>query len=48
MYRLGDQFSFDYSKAKPNEKNVVQGAKYRFTVLSERLVRMEYSEASMQ
>ena len=44
MYKLGEQFSFDYEKAKPNEKNVVQGAKYRFTVLTERLIRMEYSE----
>ena len=44
MYKLGEQFSFDYEKAKPNEKNVIQGEKYRFTVLTERLIRMEYSE----
>lgn len=47
MYKLGEQFSFDYEKAKPNEKNVVQGNKYRFTVLTERLIRMEYSEEGL-
>ena len=41
---LGEQFKFDYTKSTALEENVVQGKKYRFTVLSERLVRMEYSE----
>ena len=43
MYNLGEQFKFDYSKAKANEKNVIKGDNYRFTVLSERLIRLEYS-----
>ena len=41
---LGEQFKFDYTKSTALEENVIQGHKYRFTVLSERLVRMEYSE----
>ena len=44
MYNIGKQFDFDYSKAKANPKNIVQGNKYRFTILSERLIRMEYNE----
>lgn len=44
MYNLGDQFKFDFEASKPNPKNVIQGNKYRFTVLSERLIRMEYNE----
>ena len=28
-----------------NNTNIIQGKKYRFTVLSEILIRMEYSEA---
>ena len=41
---LGEQFKFDYSKAQANSGNIIKGNKYRFTVLSERLIRMEYSE----
>lgn len=41
---LGEQFKFDYNKAKSIDENIVQGEKYRFTVLSERLIRLEYSE----
>lgn len=44
MYNLGEQFTFDYSKAIANKENIIQGENYRFTVLSERLIRMEYSE----
>ena len=44
MYKLGNQFSFDYEAAKPNEKNIVQGKNYRFTILTERLLRIEYSD----
>lgn len=44
MYNLGGQFKLDYTKAGPNKESVIQGAKFRITVLTERLVRLEYSE----
>lgn len=47
MYKLGDQFVFDYNAAKANEKNIVQGKNFRFTILTERLIRMEYSEEGL-
>ena len=43
MYPLGKQFEVDYTKAKSNPKSVVQGDKYRITVVTERVVRLEYS-----
>lgn len=47
MYELGDNFKFDFSKAKANKECVFQGEKYRITVLTERLVRLEYNENGM-
>ena len=44
MYELGQHFKFDYKKIKPNPECVFQGKKYRFTVLTERLIRIEYNE----
>ena len=44
MYPLGEQFKIDYSKAKSNEKAILKGKNYRITILTERLVRLEYSE----
>ena len=44
MYNLGSQFKLDYTKSKPNKECVIQGTKFRITVLTERLVRLEYSE----
>lgn len=44
MYNLGSQFEFNYEAAKANEKAVFKGKKYRITVLTERLIRLEYSE----
>jgi len=44
MYNLGEYFKLDISRAKANEENILKGKKYRFTVLSERLIRFEYSE----
>lgn len=41
---LGEQFKFDYAKAKANESNIIKGNKYRFTILSERLIRLEYNQ----
>ncbi len=42
MYPIGEQFQFDYAKAKPNTQAVLRGRTYRITVLTERLVRLEY------
>ena len=36
--------NIDYSNALANPENIIQGDKYRFTVLTPRLIRMEYSE----
>lgn len=44
MYNLGPQFEIDYEKIKPNKEVVLQGNKFRFTILTERLIRLEYSE----
>ena len=44
MYPLGNQFEFDKSKGISNQKAIFQGEKYRITVLTERLVRLEYQE----
>lgn len=42
MYPLGEQFQFDYQKAKPNLQVVLRGKRYRISILTERLVRLEY------
>lgn len=42
MANLGEHFRVNYSKAKANQKNIFQGEKYRITVLTERLLRLEY------
>jgi len=44
MYDLGSEFKIDLNKAKANPDCVFKGKKYRITVLTERLVRLEYSE----
>lgn len=44
MYDLGEQFVIDTKKAVANEACILQGNKYRFTILTERLIRLEYSE----
>ena len=44
MYNLGEQFKIDYETIMPNQEAILQGQKYRFTVLSERLIRIEYRE----
>lgn len=43
MYPLGKQFEVDYTKAKSDKKTVIQGSNYRISVISERIVRLEYS-----
>ena len=44
MYNLGKQFALDKKRAIANKKNIIQGDNYRFTVLTERLIRLEYSD----
>ncbi len=44
MYNLGEEFKIDYALALANPKNIIKGNKYRFTVLSNSLIRLEYSE----
>ncbi len=43
MYNLGEQFKVGKNSA-PNPKSVIKGEKYRITVLTERLLRLEYNE----
>ena len=43
MYPLGKQFEVDYTKAKCNSKALVQGQFFRISVITERVVRLEYS-----
>ena len=47
MYNLGSHFEVDYEKIKPNEECIIKGDKYRFTILSERLIRIQFNESSM-
>lgn len=44
MYELGEQFTLDYGSAIANPENIIQGKYYRFTILSERLIRLEYNK----
>lgn len=44
MYDLGAQFKYNNIDAKTNPEVVILGNKYRFSVLSDRLIRLEYSE----
>lgn len=44
MNTISKQIGFDYEKAKAINEQIIQGEKYRFTVLSDILIRMEYSE----
>ena len=44
MYNLGEQFKINKQNAIANPKNIIKGNKYRFTILSDGLIRLEYSE----
>lgn len=44
MYNLGEQFKIDHSRSQAKNENIIRGQKYRITVLTERLVRLEYNE----
>ena len=43
MYPLGKQFEIDYSKAKCDKRAFVEGPNYRISLISERIVRLEFS-----
>ena len=44
MYNLGQHFAIEPNNLKVKSDVVFQGNKYRITILTERLVRLEYSE----
>ena len=44
MYELGDQFKYDLEQTKANSECIYKGNHYRITVLTERLIRLEYSK----
>ena len=44
MAELQEHFKMDYKRILPNANHVIKGNKYRITVLSDLLVRLEYSE----
>lgn len=44
MAELKKHFKMNYQAALPLESNIIRGNKYRITVLSDRLVRLEYSD----
>ena len=44
MYDLGEQFKIDLTKSKTPNAFVFKGKKYRISILSDSLIRFEYSE----
>ena len=46
MDKIKNSFILDQSKKLSNIDSIIKGEKYRFTVLTERLIRLEYSESS--
>ena len=47
MYNLGEHFKVDYEKIKPNPECIIIGDNFRFTLLSERLIRIQYNESGI-
>ncbi len=45
MYELGEQFKVSYDLALTNPKSIILGSNYRISILTERLVRLEYNES---
>ena len=43
MYPLGKQFEVDSAKAVSEDKAVIPGKKYRISVITDRVIRIEYS-----
>lgn len=44
MAELDTHFKMDYNNAKASDKALFQGQNFRITILTERLIRLEYSE----
>lgn len=47
MAELQEHFKMHYDRILPNPNHVIKGAKYRITILSDLLVRLEYSESGL-
>ena len=47
MYNLGDQFKFDLNASLMNPECIIKGDKFRITILTESLIRLEYSNDGM-
>ena len=47
MYQLGEHFEKDMTSAVANKENVIEGKNYRFTVLTDSLIRLEYSKSGI-
>lgn len=43
MYPLGKQFAIDNSKSRAEEKAIFRGPNYRISIITERVVRLEYN-----
>lgn len=43
MYNLGEQFRLNVARTQAKHANIVAGTHYRFTVLTPRVIRLEYS-----
>lgn len=44
MYNLGECFKINYLNAKSLEASIIKGEKYRITILTSRMIRLEYNE----
>lgn len=47
MAELQEHFRMHYDRILPNPNHIMKGSKYRITVLSDLLVRLEYSESGL-
>lgn len=47
MYHLGEQFDVNQELALMNPNQIQKGQKYRITILTERLIRLEYNESGI-
>ena len=43
MYDLGNHFHIDLNKLKSKPESIIKGQRFRITILTERLIRLEYS-----
>lgn len=44
MYDLGNYFHINLDNLKTNNAQIIQGNKYRFSILTDRLIRLEYNK----